>query len=46
MCILYLTDEIGDERKRVAVSNGIFVQFSVILNRLELAVFLLYKEEG
>ncbi len=45
MCVLYLTDEIGNERQGVSISNGEFVQLSVILYWLEFAVFLLYKEE-
>src|SRR6266404_2338006 len=45
ICILYLTDEIGNERQGVPISNSEFVQPSVVLYRPEFAVFLLYKEE-
>jgi len=46
MCILHLTDEIGDKRQGVSISNSEFVQSSIILYWPEFAVFLLYKEEG
>src|SRR6266404_7671484 len=43
--ILHLTDEIGNERQGVSISNGELIQPSVVLYRSEFTVFLLYKEE-
>src|SRR6267378_76897 len=38
--ILHLTDEIGNERQGVSVSNGELIQPSIVLYRSEFAVFL------
>src|SRR6266404_5620389 len=38
VCVLHLTDEIGNERQGVSISNSEFVQLSVILYRPKFAV--------
>src|SRR6266404_7403581 len=45
ICVLDLTDNIGDKWEGITVLNGIFIEFSVILYRLEFTVFLFHKEE-
>src|SRR6266404_3193388 len=45
VCVLHLADKIGDERQGVSISNGKFVQLSVILYRSEFTIFLFDKEE-
>ena len=43
--ILELVDEVGDKRKWVGISGGMFVQVAVVLTGVETAIFLLNKEE-
>ena len=43
--IFQLVHEVGNERKRVGVTGGIFIEVSVILARTKFSILLLDKEE-
>ena len=44
-CSLEFINEIGDERERVCVSDGMLVDVAIVLTRSEAAIFLFNKEE-
>jgi len=43
--ILYLTDQVWYEWQRIAVADGMLVQFLIILYQAQFSIFLLNKEE-
>ena len=45
MSIFQLVDEVGDKRKGVGIVGGVFIEVPVVLAEVELAIFLLNKEE-
>ena len=44
-CSLEFIDEIRDERERVRVTDGMFVDVAIVLTRSEAAIFLFNEEE-
>src|SRR6266404_8548171 len=45
MGVLDLAYEVRYKWQRIAIANGVLIQFSIVLYRLELSIFLLDKEE-
>ena len=44
--IFQLVHKVRDERERVGISGGMFVEVIIVLARVEFSVLLLDKEEG
>ena len=44
--ILEFVNEVGDERERIGVLDGVFVQIAIILAGAEFPVLFFDKEEG
>ena len=44
-CSLEFIDEIGDERERVRVTDGVFIDVAIVLTGSEATIFLFNEEE-
>jgi len=44
--IMQLVDEVRDEGKRSCILDSDIIKTSIVLDRVEFAILLVYKEEG